>query len=191
MANEKDREPSFKVQDRRRFSSTGEAREDVADERTDETPRADSSRPAAAQGGEAAKAGTDAPHIVRPGSSEAGHAQHDHAHDHDHPHDHAHDHDHDHHDHEHGHEHGHETGEITFASFVFSLSTQALIHLGEVPDPIDGSTHVNLEAARQIIDIIAILRDKTRGNLDQAENSLLESALYDLRMRFVERARNP
>jgi hypothetical protein len=79
--------------------------------------------------------------------------------------------------------------EITFASFVFSLSTQALVHLGEIPDPADGSTHVNLEGARQIIDILAILKEKTAGNLDPAENALLENALYDLRMRYVERAR--
>jgi hypothetical protein len=77
----------------------------------------------------------------------------------------------------------------SLASFVFSLSTQALVHLGEVPDPIDGTAHTNLEAARQIIDILAILAEKTRGNLDEAESSLLESALYDLRMRFVDRAR--
>jgi hypothetical protein len=80
-------------------------------------------------------------------------------------------------------------GEITFASFLFSLSTQALVHLGEIPDPVDGATHASLDGARQIIDILAILADKTRGNLDAAESSLLESALYDLRMRYVDRAR--
>lgn len=77
---------------------------------------------------------------------------------------------------------------ITFATFVLSLSTQALAHLGEIPDPIDHSTRVDLSAARQIIDIIAMLRDKTRGNLDEAEKALLENALYDLRMRYVELA---
>jgi hypothetical protein len=76
--------------------------------------------------------------------------------------------------------------EINFATFVLSLSTQALAHLGEIPDPIDRSKRVDLHAARQIIDIIGMLRDKTRGNLDEAENALLENALYDLRMRYVD-----
>jgi hypothetical protein len=50
---------------------------------------------------------------------------------------------------------------------------------------------VNLDAARQIIDILAILKEKTAGNLDAAESALLENALYDLRMRYVDRARHP
>ena len=65
----------------------------------------------------------------------------------------------------------------------------ALAHLGEMPNPVDGTTRVDLEAARQIIDIVAMLRDKTKGNLDEAENALLDDALYDLRMKYVERAR--
>jgi hypothetical protein len=81
-----------------------------------------------------------------------------------------------------------EPPEINFATFVLSLSTQALAHLGEIPDPIDRSRRVELEAARQIIDIIGMLREKTRGNLDEAENALLENALYDLRMRYVDLA---
>jgi hypothetical protein len=81
-----------------------------------------------------------------------------------------------------------EAQEINFATFVLSLSTQALAHLGEIPDPVDRSSRVDLFAARQIIDIIGMLRDKTRGNLDEAENALLENALYDLRMRYVDLA---
>jgi uncharacterized protein DUF1844 len=71
---------------------------------------------------------------------------------------------------------------------VISLSTQALAHLGEMPNPIDGTTRVDLNASRQIIDIIAMLRDKTKGNLDDAESALVDDALYDLRMKYVERA---
>jgi hypothetical protein len=137
--DESGRQSSFKVQDRRRFSATGEAREDVPEEQASSAAPAEDVR--APESG--ATAGPDP-------QAEA----------------------------------------ITFASFVFSLSTQALVHLGEIPDPVDGATHVHLEGARQIIDILAILAEKTRGNLDPAETSLLESALYDLRMRYVERARS-
>jgi hypothetical protein len=78
--------------------------------------------------------------------------------------------------------------EITFPTFLMSLSTQALALLGEVPDPVAGAVEVDLIGARQLIDILAMLRDKTRGNLDADEAALLDHALYDLRMKFVERA---
>ena len=79
--------------------------------------------------------------------------------------------------------------ELTFAAFVWSLSEQALAALGEIADPSTGKPMHDLILAQQMIDIIIMLREKTRGNLDPAENSLLESALYDLRMRYVDRAR--
>ncbi len=78
--------------------------------------------------------------------------------------------------------------EINFATFIISLSTQALANLGEIPDPLERSTRIDLPAARQIIDILGLLRDKTTGNLDEAERALLDAALYDLRMKYVERA---
>jgi hypothetical protein len=81
-----------------------------------------------------------------------------------------------------------EAAQLSFATFVISLSTQALAMLGEIPDPIDGQTRVDLDGARQFIDILGILRDKTRGNLDAREAALLEGALYDLRMKYVDRA---
>lgn len=84
-------------------------------------------------------------------------------------------------------EHGH--GEIDFSTFVIGLSAQALAHLGEIPDPVHQAVRVDLEAARQVIDILGLLRDKTKGNLDSAEGPLLESVLYDLRMKYVERVR--
>lgn len=77
-------------------------------------------------------------------------------------------------------------GRINFSTFVLSLSTQALAQLGEIPDPIDNQTHVDLVAARHFIDILAMLREKTAGNLDRSESEILEHALYDLRMRFVD-----
>jgi Domain of unknown function (DUF1844) len=76
---------------------------------------------------------------------------------------------------------------IDFATFTMSLSTQALAHLGEIPDPTDGATRVDLGAARQVIDILAMLREKTQGNLDSAERALLDNLLYNLRMKFVDR----
>ena len=75
---------------------------------------------------------------------------------------------------------------VTFSTFVLGLSTQALLHLGEIPDPVTRATELDLAAAKQVIDILGILREKTRNNLEVGEDSLLESALYDLRMRYVE-----
>jgi len=75
---------------------------------------------------------------------------------------------------------------VTFSTFVLGLSTQALLHLGEIPNPVTGGVETDLEAARQVIDILGMLADKTRNNLEPGEQQLLESALYDLRMRYVE-----
>lgn len=76
--------------------------------------------------------------------------------------------------------------EINFPTFVISLSTQALAHLGEIPDPNAGDHRVDLIGARQLIDILAMLKEKTRGNLAEDEAMLLDHALYDLRMKYVE-----
>ena len=79
--------------------------------------------------------------------------------------------------------------EINFTTFVMGLTTQALMHLGEIADP--GDPHApDLAAAKQMIDLLGILRDKTTGNLDAAEEQLLASMLYDLRMRYVEVSRH-
>ena len=76
--------------------------------------------------------------------------------------------------------------EMSFATLVLSLSTSALLHLGVPPEPSEGpEPELNLPLARQTIDILEILRDKTRGNLDESESRLLEGVLHDLRMRFV------
>jgi len=74
---------------------------------------------------------------------------------------------------------------VTFSTFILGLSTQALLHLGDVADPTTGQVTRDLPAAKHVIDILGILREKTRGNLEPAEESLLESMLYDLRMRYV------
>jgi hypothetical protein len=79
--------------------------------------------------------------------------------------------------------------EISFSMFLISLSTQALAALGEMDDPVTGKKDRDLEAARQLIDILGVLRQKTRGNLDQNEENLIEAILFDLRMKYVELAK--
>jgi hypothetical protein len=76
--------------------------------------------------------------------------------------------------------------EIDFATFVLSLSHSAYVHLGDAPDPSDGKQQVDLPMARQTIELLALLQDKTRNNLTGDEERVLEQGLYDLRMRYVE-----
>jgi hypothetical protein len=76
---------------------------------------------------------------------------------------------------------------INFSAFVLSLATTAAVHFGDLGDPASGEKHEpDLVAAGQMIDILALLQDKTRGNLDRDEEQLLSQVLYELRMRFVE-----
>jgi hypothetical protein len=79
--------------------------------------------------------------------------------------------------------------EVTFTTFMAGLSTQALAALGEISDPVSGARSKDLHAAQQLIDIIGMLREKTRGNLDSDEDGLIEAILFDLRMKYVELAR--
>jgi hypothetical protein len=76
--------------------------------------------------------------------------------------------------------------EINFASFIISLSSSALFHFGKIADPATNHRERNLPLAKQTIDILGLLKEKTSGNLDREENQLLDSLLYDLRMRYVE-----
>jgi hypothetical protein len=141
MSDPRDEEPtkrSFKVEDRRRFSDTGEARSEGDDR------------------GDAARSEANLP---PPPPQEA--AQHD----------------------------DHAAIPINFSTFVISLSTQALAHLGEIADPMIGRVSVDLIAAKQLIDMLGVLDEKTKGNLDQDEAALLEHCLYDLRLKYVELAR--
>ena len=127
----------FTVQDRRRFSDTGEARENV-----EEAPAPAEANPqtpsGAAQNAEAPER-RDEPFP-----------------------------------------------EINFSTFVVSLSTQALMHLGEISNPGTGNVEKDLPVAKQMIDIVGMLKDKTRGNLDNGEEKLIVDILFDLRMRYVE-----
>ena len=76
--------------------------------------------------------------------------------------------------------------EVTFSNFVFSLTTQALIQLGEIQDPESKEPKKSLPLAKQTIDLIGMLQEKTRGNLTKEEEALIDNALYDLRMRYVK-----
>jgi hypothetical protein len=77
---------------------------------------------------------------------------------------------------------------IDFSTFIISLSSSALYHMGGFQDPYSGKTSMNLDLARQSIDIIAMLEAKTRGNLNPEEQKLITHVLYDMRMRYVELA---
>jgi hypothetical protein len=76
--------------------------------------------------------------------------------------------------------------EINFVNFLFSLSTSALIQLGDIEDPISQKIARNLPLAKQTIDLIGMLKEKTKGNLTPDEEKLIESILYDLRIRYVK-----
>jgi hypothetical protein len=79
---------------------------------------------------------------------------------------------------------------VEFTTFVLSLSHSALMHLGEAPDPETGGVGPkNLLLARQTIDLIAMLEEKTKGNLTGDEERLLAQILFDLRMRYVEKSK--
>ncbi|MGH7803239.1 MAG: DUF1844 domain-containing protein [Candidatus Binatia bacterium] len=79
---------------------------------------------------------------------------------------------------------------ITFSAFLMSLSSQALMCMGELEqEGHEGHSHVDLAAARELIDILGMLQEKTRGNLDPTESGLLDGLLYDLRMRYVGKVR--
>lgn len=78
--------------------------------------------------------------------------------------------------------------EINFASFIFSLGRSAFIHLGEEPDPGTGEKKISLPLAKETIDIISMLEEKTKGNLTPEEGQLTKNILYALRMRYVELA---
>lgn len=183
MAEEEEKERGFKVADRRRFSSEGESKPEVEDQPAPAAGKS-SDKPAPAQ--------QSAP--AQSASSQSAHS-----------------------DDTHGEHHAHggpsvgaqaeasaaydkvassqpgaqDLGpqDLTFASFVVGLSTEALALMGEMPHPATGERMNDLIGAQQLIDIIAILQSKTRGNLSRDEDTLLDAILFDLRMKYVEKAR--
>jgi hypothetical protein len=81
----------------------------------------------------------------------------------------------------------HDASAISFPAFVLSLAHTAAVHFGDLADPVTGTPgQPNLLAAQQMIDILSLLEQKTRGNLTAEERQLLEQILYELRMRYLE-----
>jgi len=155
----------FKVDDRRRFSAEGELKPEHQAEPAQPNPQPAAEPPPQRES------------QVQSTGTAPSQAQHHHPEEHEH--------------HEHHHEHSQAMPpEIGFATFVVSLSTQALMHLGEIPDPMTNQLERDLPAAQHVIDILGMLQEKTRGNLDQDEEGLLRSILFDLRMKYVETARH-
>lgn len=76
---------------------------------------------------------------------------------------------------------------ITFSGFILSLATTAAVHFGDIADPSTGTKVTpNLEAAAQMIELIAMLQEKTKGNLIEPEARLVDDLLYELRVRYVQ-----
>ncbi len=78
--------------------------------------------------------------------------------------------------------------EVNFSALIFSLSSSVLHHLGELPDPQSGRSEVDLPLAKHAIDTIAMLKEKTRGNLSEEEQKFTDNVLTDLRWRYVKAA---
>lgn len=182
MASEDENSKGFKIQDRRRFSAEGDLKPEFSGADEPAAAKPEAPRP----GGPPPSAGADAfaqqqasPTGQQAGASQPqqaaaakGYAAARSAAAGSHP-----------------SEAGAQMGEINFGAFLMSLSTEALVHLGEVADPSSGQEQRDLAMAQQLIDILGMLREKTRGNLDHDEQALLDAILFDLRMKYVEIAR--
>lgn len=82
--------------------------------------------------------------------------------------------------------------QLDFNAFVLSLGTSVLVHLGEMPDPQTGEKgKPELPLAQQSIDLLAMLQEKTRGNLTADESRFLQTMLYELRVKYVEASQRP
>ena len=76
---------------------------------------------------------------------------------------------------------------VTFTGFILSLATTAAVHFGDIADPNTGETsEPNLPGAAQMIELIALMQEKTKGNLSEPEAKLVDDLLYELRMRYVQ-----
>ncbi len=76
--------------------------------------------------------------------------------------------------------------EIDFSTFIISLNSSALVQLGILEEPGTGQKTKNLALAKQTIDVLVMLEEKTKGNLNRDEENILKSILYDLRMLYVK-----
>jgi len=83
------------------------------------------------------------------------------------------------------------TSDLTFSGFVLSLATTAAVHFGDIADPATGQRgEADLEAASRIIELLTMLQEKTKGNLIDQEEKLIDDLLYELRLRFVQAQQN-
>ena len=80
--------------------------------------------------------------------------------------------------------------QIDFSTFIMSLTSSAFYHLGDIADPETGKTETNLPAVHQTIDMLTMLREKTKGNLNEEENKLLEQLVYELQMKYVAKTKS-
>ena len=80
----------------------------------------------------------------------------------------------------------HDLPAMDFSTFILSLGHSALVHLGVAPDLVGAPSEKNIELARQTIDVIELLADKTKGNLSGQEERLMEQLLYDLHSHYLE-----
>lgn len=78
---------------------------------------------------------------------------------------------------------------MDFSLFVSSLGMQALMGLGEITNPLTKKKEVNLDQAKQTIDILSMLKGKTEGNLTDEESEILDNLLYELRMKYVDKSK--
>lgn len=76
--------------------------------------------------------------------------------------------------------------EVNFFNYVTSLGFQSMIFMGVIPNPITQQTEKNLKQAKFLIDTLAMIEEKTQGNLTDDEQNILKGSLYELRMKFVE-----
>ena len=76
--------------------------------------------------------------------------------------------------------------DVNFVNYVTSLGFQAMISLGEIPHPMTNQIEKNLEQAKFLIDTLAMMREKTKGNLDAQEENLLNSSVYELQLKYVD-----
>ena len=79
--------------------------------------------------------------------------------------------------------------ELNFSTFVLSLTSSAFYHLGDIPDPTTGQKQENLPAVKQTIDILIMLQDKTKNNLDAEEAKLMEQLIYELQLKYVAKTK--
>lgn len=84
---------------------------------------------------------------------------------------------------------GESSSGITFEGLVLLFGTTGLLQLGAAPDPTSGQRRVDLDQAKETIELLALLKEKTKGNLTTAEAEVLDGVLFDLRCRYVDAAK--